>query len=238
MSFCINCGHQLTDGAKFCAECGTAVCASTGAMHRKTVFEGELHKCPQCGEVLNSFSVNCPTCGYELRGTKGASSVRELTMKLQQIQSTSVPTKMNIESIFTQALSGGQLSTADEKKVELIKGFSIPNTKEDVMEFFILASSNIDIKLYGMEYDSSQLQGKMAASQKAVSDAWLAKLEQAYQKAQLMWGGTPEFSNIQAIYDRKMREIRMRKWLFPAMIFGAFVGIFLIIGFAMLIFGM
>ena len=47
MAFCINCGQELAEGAKFCASCGNAVDASqNGAKEqRKTVYDGELHKC-------------------------------------------------------------------------------------------------------------------------------------------------------------------------------------------------
>ena len=44
MVFCINCGQELAEGAKFCASCGNAVGASqNGAKEqRKTVYDGEL----------------------------------------------------------------------------------------------------------------------------------------------------------------------------------------------------
>ena len=51
MPFCINCGHQLPDGAKFCAECGSPVQA-TAQTQRKIVYDGEIHECPNCGESL------------------------------------------------------------------------------------------------------------------------------------------------------------------------------------------
>ena len=48
MSFCTNCGKELPTGAKFCANCGTASVAPDNA-RRKTVYDGEVHKCPGCG---------------------------------------------------------------------------------------------------------------------------------------------------------------------------------------------
>lgn len=38
--------------------------------HRKIVYDGEIHKCPNCGEVLESFISHCPACGLELNGKK------------------------------------------------------------------------------------------------------------------------------------------------------------------------
>ena len=68
-----------------------------------------------------------------------------------------------------------------QKKDELIRTFYIPNTKEDIHEFFILALSNI--KIGGIN-----------------TDAWMVKLEQAYQKAELSFGGTSELERIKELY--------------------------------------
>ena len=42
-------------------------------------------KCPNCGEVLESFLTVCPSCGYEIRDAKSSTSVRELAQKLENI---------------------------------------------------------------------------------------------------------------------------------------------------------
>ena len=55
MAFCINCGQELTEGAKFCANCGKVVNGENPTPQRKTVYEGQIHKCPNCGEVLGAF---------------------------------------------------------------------------------------------------------------------------------------------------------------------------------------
>lgn len=218
MAFCSNCGVKLADGAKFCNECGSPVISATGSeqTERKMVYEGEIHKCPHCGEVLNSFSVNCPVCGYELRGAKNTNAIREFVKKLEEIEASRDEKKTGASLV--KILTTDNISKTDEKKVNLIRSFAIPNTKEDVYEFLILAASNIDVKLYGMSYDSSQLQGMIAASQRAVSDAWLAKFEQAYQKAQIMFGDSPEFQNIKNLYEQKMREIGKKKRQLPVLL--------------------
>lgn len=216
MAFCINCGKELVDGAKFCANCGTATDNTTvdSGSKRKTVYEGEIHKCPNCGEVLNSFVSNCPACGYELRGTKSSNSVHEFALKLERIEATREPVKA--KSIIGKMYgSDGQLSKTDEQKIGLIRSFSIPNNKEDISEFMILAASNIDMKLYGLGN-----QGVLTASQRAVSDAWLAKFEQAYQKAKLSFGSTPDFVNINSVYEQKVKEIKRKKLEVPLLVVG------------------
>ena len=150
MAFCSECGIELADGAKFCSECGAKVTAqsSSRAEKRKTVYDGEIHKCPNCGEVIDAYDTICKSCGYEIRGRRITSVVHELSLKLE--------------------------NTSDPQKIdELIRTFYIPNTREDIHEFFMLALSQV--KVGGTN-----------------TDAWLVKLEQAYQKAELSFPNTQE----------------------------------------------
>ena len=210
MAYCINCGQELAEGAKFCANCGIAVDVNSSTNQRKTVYDGEIHKCPNCGNILGAYDSVCEVCGYERRGAKAVGSVRELQVKLENLYAKRPQRK--VQTIFTQALRGGQISSVDDEIVGLISNFSIPNNNEDIMEFIILASSNIDMKVYGI---NSQRYQAINPAQREISDAWLAKYEQAYQKARLMFGGTQDFLNIQGVYDQKMREIKKRKWQLP-----------------------
>lgn len=160
MPFCSNCGQQINDGAKFCPSCGTAVSNEKTNNQRKTVFEGNIHKCPNCGEVLNSFTSNCPSCGHEIRGASNSAAVQEFAVKLASAESR-------------------------QEKIAIIRNFPIPNTKEDILEFMILASTNIGDNL-----------------EKDISAAWQSKTEQAYQKAQIIFQDEKEFSRIQNIYSQ------------------------------------
>ena len=121
MSFCSNCGQSIANGAKFCSNCGTPVDASSAntQSQRKTVYDGVMHKCPHCGEILNSFTSICPACGYELRGTAATTSVEKLYKNIQAAKS-------------------------DSEVVRLVKMFPIPNSREDILEFMVLASSNFN----------------------------------------------------------------------------------------------
>lgn len=227
MAFCMNCGKQLQDSAKYCNNCGTAT-DIINSTKRKTIYDGELHKCPNCGEILDSFIVNCPSCGFELRGIKATESVRELALKLEAIEEKRKNQKKT--SLFAKVYGGEELSQTDEQKVSLIRSFPIPNTKEDIFEFMLLASSNIDLKLYGLGD-----KGVLTASQRAVSDAWLAKFEQAYQKAQFSFGSSSEFNNIHKIYADKTKKLKRKKWQLPIFLLSTFGTIFLMFGFILLI---
>ncbi len=43
---------------------------------RKQEFVGTIKKCPNCGQVLESFQTRCPACGYEITGVDAANSVK------------------------------------------------------------------------------------------------------------------------------------------------------------------
>ncbi len=170
MAFCSKCGKELARDAKFCYECGLPV-GNAGETARRTVYSGAIHKCPSCGEVLESFVAICPTCGYELRGVTTSSSVREFSMRIDNAQS-------------------------DTQRVNIIRNYPIPNTKEDIIEFMILASTNIT-----------------GEQQKNIFDAWLVKFEQSYQKAQIVMKDSSDLNRIKVIYDKTHKQINKEKLL-------------------------
>ncbi len=154
MAFCNNCGKELVKGAKFCFECGAPV-QSVTASRRETVNYGELHKCPNCGAMLDSFSSVCPACDYEIRDVVNSVATREFAEKLEK--------------------AGSQQET-----IAVIRNYPIPNTKEDILEFFITAYSNASDNL-----------------DDGISEAWQSKVEQAYQKAQFVFKDADELAYIQ-----------------------------------------
>lgn len=198
MTYCTNCGAKLADGAKFCQKCGVSTngAPSNHERQRQQEYAGKILKCPNCGETLKSFNANCPACGYELRDAKKSISAREFSAKLDEIE-RSRPTKgLSAKERYNNQLV---VSETDERKISLIRSFVIPNTKEDLFEFLVLASSNINMKQ------------ELLPSEKAVSDAWEAKFEQTYEKAKLSFGHTQEFEKIQALYNKKKSEIKQGK---------------------------
>ena len=171
MAFCMNCGKPLPDGAKFCVNCGNPVNEANSTNQRKTTYEGEIRKCPNCGEILNSFTIVCPSCGYELRGSNSANSIKEFSLNLSRIGSNS-------------------------QKIDLIRAFPIPNNKEDIFEFMILAASSFDSSFYVAHQNEED-----------ISDAWLSKIEQCYEKSKLLFeNDTPSFQKIQEIYEKVKLE--------------------------------
>ncbi len=169
MAFCMNCGKQLPDGAKFCLECGTKLgdIKEDLTPKRETTYEGTVHKCPNCGDMLDAYESICETCGWERRGTKAAVAVKEF------------------EERFLTAKTIAQ-------KNDLIRTFAIPNTREDIREFIMLAVANI-------------------ATGSDCMEAWAAKLEQAYQKAKLIFTKGEDLSYIEEMYKKAKGHLNVNR---------------------------
>lgn len=217
MAFCTECGKSIADGAKFCANCGATVTTRNfeSTNQRKTVYEGEIHKCPNCGELLKSFEVNCPTCGYELRGSRATNSVRELSLKLEAVENRRErnPTRSRRSMFDYNAVLNPDISKTDEQKSTIISTFPIPNTKEDLIEFMVLAGSNIDFKSY---------ENDIRTAPRVVSDAWKAKFEQAYQKAEVLFENDPDFQYIQTSHQKmgtSIKKAKTRQWKLLGIVF-------------------
>lgn len=161
MKFCANCGEPISESSKFCTNCGAKVNSNA---KRETVYDGAIHKCPHCGETLRPFELVCPSCGYEIQEKKATSSVRDFYQELSMVQSVT-------------------------QKDHMIRNFPIPNTKADIIEFMIIASSNI-----------------VGEDEKDIYEAWTAKFEQVYQKALILFEKDDDFDKIQNIYNKYLEN--------------------------------
>ncbi len=221
IQYCPYCGTKLDNGARFCKNCGEEIIqrknenaeshqdTTENRSTRRTVYEGSLHKCPNCGEVLKSFVSNCPSCGHEIRGTRATNSAKEFASKLEEIESQKMAFVEEKKSVMKMVF-GKDFKDEDEigkaqrefdsqkeqEKATLIINYPIPNTKEDILEFMILVASNINTKKdLGNE----------------VAKAWISKLEQVYTRAKLSMSNSSDFLQIKDIYESKKKDIKIKK---------------------------
>lgn len=191
MPYCSKCGKQISESAKFCTSCGAPVKPVDDNTKRQSVYEGKIHKCPNCGQVVEAFQDDCPACGYQFRDTTVTSSVKELVDKLQEIENE--PKSHS----FSQLFSGDGLSWKTSKQVALINNYPIPNTYEDIWEFLILSSSRIK---------NDNIAAVSTPDSRALTDAWKAKFDQAYHKAILVIDAPEDIQRIKDLYSKTQTE--------------------------------
>lgn len=232
MPFCANCGKQFFNGAKFCPECGTPVSGtqSQNTGQRNQEYVGEIKQCPNCGGTISAFEAICHSCGHELRNAKASNAVQALSDAIAKIEATrssktsassahEVPykNKRASKSDTTQSIKEMRelyLDPTDRSIANVIQNFAIPNNKEDILEFFILAANSLDASaLYHTRgYETSE---------SVIARAWNSKFEQAYQKAKLAFGNSADFNTVQEIYAMKRAELKrkkLRQFVFCAML--------------------
>lgn len=207
---CSYCGQILKGGSRFCGKCGKPV-AQSQVSNSNPIRSQNTRVCPSCGAVLGSLDVACRACGAEVSNRNAPMSVNVFASELARIEAER-PEVRNTGGLF-------QISDAEheqrygskylDRKISFIQSFPIPNTTEEIVEFILLAMSNIDIKYGNKVYDRHQW-GKAGGpyySEVKLASTWIGKLEQAYNKAKLLFPNDPMFPRIKEMYENKMREM-------------------------------
>lgn len=237
-SFCMNCGAGLIPGAKFCSSCGNKIGAiendSTSTAEnsvqtpppipepqvqnttpppipksqRQQEYAGTIMKCPNCGSVIGETTVVCPDCGIRITGRSAVTSVQDFKDQLMTIEGTRKRGLGGVFCVYTAP------DPADIKKLSLIRSFPIPNTVDDIMEFMFLAVANIDVSLSKNtamnKWNNTQQVETGATIGRTISNAWVSKMQQAYQKAEIMFPNDPAFPGLQKLYFDKMKELKIK----------------------------
>lgn len=105
----------------------------------KSNKEGDLKKCPSCGAPVPSFNTKCSDCGHEFRNTQAASSIQKLYDEFQKIEES----ERSRERSWAQKLDSdlGVQRSVITRQISSLAAFPVPNTKEDILEFLSIASS-------------------------------------------------------------------------------------------------
>ena len=173
---------------------------------RKEIYEGVIHKCPNCGAVIDAYNTTCKSCGFEIRSENALSSVQELSRKLENIESQR---NLSKKKSFLSNLYGLSTDPVYSAKATAIMNYPIPNTKEEILEFMVLASSNVNSDAVAGVGDAAQYY--QYRDSLVEQNAWLSKMEQAYKKAQLNFPTDPTFALVKQIYEQKNSEINSKK---------------------------
>lgn len=178
---------------------------SSNPSQRRQEFAGSLLKCPNCGAVISNTTVICPECGHQITGRSAMSSVQAFNNQLMAIESKRKTSRLGVFSIY------GPADAADKQILSLIRSYPIPNTIDDITEFIMLAIANIDVAVSKKSWVNSSVSYETLAAEmpRAISNAWVSKMKQAYQKAKIMFPNENAFTYIRQMYVEKMKELNM-----------------------------
>lgn len=212
MTYCPNCGSKLVDGDVFCGNCGKRIEAVAAPCEpvfsqapteesesptKETKPKSGITRCPACGEIVDKNAVICPSCGFGIRDVADG-SIALLSQKLDLIESKR-PQKRKKDENDT-------ISATDERKISLIRSWPIPTNKDDLIEFAAMASGNCVAPPNDHMYRTAE---------DALADAWRSKFDQAYAKAEHLFGNSEDFVLLEKLKtDIQKRAFisRLRSW--------------------------
>lgn len=217
MAYCANCGTKLVEGDVFCGNCGKRIEAATAPFEpvfpqatekpaipteestppvKERKSKSKIERCPACGEIVDKNAIICPSCGYAIRDVADG-SIALLSQKLDLIESTR-PQKSKRDKSYV-------ISATDERKISLIRSWPIPNNKDDLIEFAAMASGNCIAPPHSYR-----------TAEDALADAWRSKFDQAYAKAEHLFGDSEDFAMIKDLktgIQKKTHISRRRAWM-------------------------
>ncbi len=212
MAYCPNCGSKLVDGDVFCGNCGKRIEAAAAPCEpvfsqapteesesptKETKPKSGITRCPACGEIVDKNAVICPSCGFGIRDVADG-SIALLSQKLDLIESKR-PQKRKKDENDT-------ISATDERKISLIRSWPIPTNKDDLIEFAAMASGNCVAPPNDHMYRTAE---------DALADAWRSKFDQAYAKAEHLFGNSEDFVLLEKLktdIQRRAFISRLRSW--------------------------
>ncbi len=231
MAYCTSCGTKLVDGDVFCGNCGKRIEAATAPCEpvfpqtpampqapappqatekpamsteeskppiKEREPKSKIARCPACGEIVDKNAIICPSCGYAIRDVADG-SIALLSQKLDLIESKRPQKRKKDEN--------GTISATDERKISLIRSWPIPNNKDDLIEFAAMASGNC--------IAPPKLGVDRIAAEDALAEAWRSKFDQAYAKAERLFGKSEDFAlikNLKADIQKRTLISRLRAW--------------------------
>lgn len=204
MRNCVNCGALVDEDARFCEKCGTAITvqgSESGTVKmqaegtgRRQSFEGEVRKCPNCGDPIDAFEFVCDKCGYNFSTNRMSTSQEKLAAQLQSIDAR-MPKGKNKEN---------EIENLKGQKATVINTFPVANSIEEIVSFMMYAAGNIDMSCVSTSHDNNNY----SKGDHQIADAWIGKMDQMYQMAKMSFSNSPKFQQVETIYQDKKKELK------------------------------
>lgn len=150
------------------------------------IIEGELYKieqekkqpkieCPNCGSPILKTAIKCSFCKYEISKSEisGKNFIKQLQQKLEQIDKDAYEMNSRRKGLFSPEYAPIQVAM---NKASIITTFTMPNDKENLIEFFLFCDSNADAHSNTSKFTFDGILNKH------YFPAWYGKAKMGYEK--------------------------------------------------------
>lgn len=171
----------------------------------------KVRKCPYCGEILEAYTLECPTCGNKISDGYISSAMEEFKDGLNRIDGEYAQTMLNVTKGDNSLGMYEAKSSFHDKKAEYIRNFIIPVSVNDMLDFMVLAKSNVVLKLYKKKIGIFNMCGygdwESVKNAKKTSDAWFSMMQQIYDKACVSLKDGETFNTIKNMYEEVRKQM-------------------------------
>ena len=193
----------------------------------------KISKCPKCGQEIDSMTTSCPWCGCQINYKEAVNSITIFNQELQKIDSEKIQAIRVVEEDFQEQINKAwrekkkeelkqneedQVNKIEdrynEKKENYIMNFPVPNTKEDIVQFMTLISSNIE----------NSFKGKSDID----TDVWVSKFNQIKSQAEIAMVHDESLSKVLAIYNETMEKYQQKKKKDTILVIGLLLILFIL----------
>lgn len=247
MAFCVNCGKEWNQGAKFCEECGTRL----GAVLEE---DKKGDTCHICGASIPAYTAICPFCGNEVEGKKASAEFSDFLEQVKTLEKAITDAVPNThlykhitlgKKLFWILLNVGLLgfpllirliinlintnSTPDltyeeQQLATFVENYTFPNNREVILEALVFTKEKID-------FVSRE---KTSRKNNYWMRLWYSKAQQLKEKADILFPKDIIVHNsFQEIQKDREKMVKSSKWKF---VFGV-VLLILFIGFWVYVIG-
>lgn len=165
--------------------------------HNANQKVGGINKCPNCGAVVVTGSLQCGECGLTFVNMQGNNSVRRFAEMIREIEVRHTTSNAGNGGVLNSLSKTLGSSSRKDEIISAIDTFPIPNSKEDLLEFLCFLKPKAE-KNKGNAFSKGMLNlvtygAYGALSKDKIVIAYKAKYEECLSKARFFLSQDPTF---------------------------------------------
>ena len=145
---------------------------------------GNIKTCPACGASVISMTMSCEDCGHEFTNVEANKSMTELLNRIGALQRN----------------PGEKDKSFNERKAEVINNTAIPDSREDLLEFLTVSSSQSNVAFATRGNDK-------------IVSAWSRKGDEALNKAKILFRNDSKSMMLVEGFEKKLKTGKLLSYL-------------------------